>query len=205
MEPRRFITFANVVACLALFVALGGASYAAFKLPKNSVGTRELKPRAVKTGKVAKSAIVTNRLRNDAVTGAKVKEATLGTVPSAEIANGIVQPEDWHEVGSPGEPAFQNGWLNVKAKTPPEPQTTAFYIDREGVVHLKGLVGSGTEGTPVFQLPAGYRPASNTFVSPGTGLVGIYGSDTGDAGLDGAVVATDKLTSLDGIAFRAES
>jgi hypothetical protein len=34
----RPLTFANVVACLALFVALGGASYAAFKLPKNSVG-----------------------------------------------------------------------------------------------------------------------------------------------------------------------
>jgi hypothetical protein len=30
----RHLSFANVVACLALFVALGGASYAAFKLPK---------------------------------------------------------------------------------------------------------------------------------------------------------------------------
>ena len=31
----------NVVAYIALFVALGGTSYAAIKLPANSVGTRQ--------------------------------------------------------------------------------------------------------------------------------------------------------------------
>ncbi len=83
---RRHLSFANVASCLALFIALGGASYAAVKLPKNSVGARQLKPKSVKAGKIAKKAIVTNRLRNDAVTGAKVRESTLGTVPSASIA-----------------------------------------------------------------------------------------------------------------------
>jgi hypothetical protein len=33
----------NVIAYLALFVALGGTSYAAINLPANSVGTRQLK------------------------------------------------------------------------------------------------------------------------------------------------------------------
>jgi len=36
------LTYGNVVATLALFVALGGASYAAIALPANSVGTRQL-------------------------------------------------------------------------------------------------------------------------------------------------------------------
>lgn len=49
---RGFLTFSNVVACLALFIALGGASYAAFKLPKNSVGTKQLKNGAVTAAKV---------------------------------------------------------------------------------------------------------------------------------------------------------
>ena len=40
---RRHLTYPNVVASLALFVALGGSSYAALKLPKNSVTTREVK------------------------------------------------------------------------------------------------------------------------------------------------------------------
>jgi hypothetical protein len=54
------LTFANVVACIALFVALGGASYAAFKLPKNSVGAKQLKKNAVtpaKLSQASKSAI----------------------------------------------------------------------------------------------------------------------------------------------------
>jgi hypothetical protein len=38
---------ALVVACLALAVALGGTSYAAVILPKNSVGTAQLKRGAV--------------------------------------------------------------------------------------------------------------------------------------------------------------
>jgi hypothetical protein len=42
-----------VVALLALFVAIGGTGYAAFKLPANSVGARQLKPDAVSSSKVA--------------------------------------------------------------------------------------------------------------------------------------------------------
>jgi hypothetical protein len=54
----RQLTFANVVACIALFVALGGASYAAFKLPKNSVGTRQLKKSAVTSAKVKNGSLL---------------------------------------------------------------------------------------------------------------------------------------------------
>jgi hypothetical protein len=41
------LTYANVVATLALFVALGGASYAAIQLPANSVGRAQLRNGAV--------------------------------------------------------------------------------------------------------------------------------------------------------------
>ena len=43
---------AMVVACVALAVALGGTSYAAVALPKNSVGTKQLKPGAVTSAKI---------------------------------------------------------------------------------------------------------------------------------------------------------
>ena len=39
--------YANVVATLALFVALGGSSYAALNLPKASVGAKQLKKNSV--------------------------------------------------------------------------------------------------------------------------------------------------------------
>lgn len=48
------LTYANVVSSLCLFILLGGGAYAAAtKLPKNSVGTNQLKKNAVKGSKVA--------------------------------------------------------------------------------------------------------------------------------------------------------
>jgi hypothetical protein len=38
---------ANAIAYLALFVAMGGTTYAAIRLPANSVGTRQLEKGAV--------------------------------------------------------------------------------------------------------------------------------------------------------------
>lgn len=43
---------ALVVALIALFVAMGGVGYAAFKLPKNSVGPKQIKANAVTSSKV---------------------------------------------------------------------------------------------------------------------------------------------------------
>jgi hypothetical protein len=48
---------AFVVSLVALIVALGGTSYAAFTLPKNSVGTRQLKKMAVTPAKIAPKTI----------------------------------------------------------------------------------------------------------------------------------------------------
>lgn len=61
MRPK--LSYANVVATLALFVALGGASYAAFKLPKNSVGTKQLRKNAVTTAKIKKEAVTAARVK----------------------------------------------------------------------------------------------------------------------------------------------
>jgi hypothetical protein len=55
-QLRRRLTFANVISCLALFVALGGASYAATQLPKNSVGSKQIKKQAVTPAKLSKAA-----------------------------------------------------------------------------------------------------------------------------------------------------
>ena len=58
---------AMIVACVSLVVALGGVSYAAGVLPKNSVGALQLKKHAVSRAK----------LKADAVTGAEIKDGSL--------------------------------------------------------------------------------------------------------------------------------
>jgi hypothetical protein len=64
------------VALVALFVALSGTSYAAFALPKNSVGTKQLK----------KGAVTTSKIKKRAVTASKINTSGL-TVPNAVHAN----------------------------------------------------------------------------------------------------------------------
>jgi hypothetical protein len=54
-RPR--LNYANVTATLALFVALGGTSYAAIKLPKNSVGSLQVRDRSLKATDLAPNAL----------------------------------------------------------------------------------------------------------------------------------------------------
>jgi hypothetical protein len=46
---RQRLSYANIVGTLALFIALGGTSYAVIKLPRNSVGSREVKNGSLQT------------------------------------------------------------------------------------------------------------------------------------------------------------
>src|SRR4051794_41335432 len=55
-RPRR-LSYANVVSSLALFIVLGGVSWAAATLPANSVGKRQLKNNAVTGRKVANGSL----------------------------------------------------------------------------------------------------------------------------------------------------
>lgn len=77
MLSHRLPSPAMIVACLALIVALGGTSYAAIRLPANSVGTKQLKRGAVTGVKV----------RSNALTGTQINESRLGKVPSARSAD----------------------------------------------------------------------------------------------------------------------
>ena len=75
-----------VISVIALFVALGGASYAAIKIPKNSVGTKQLKNRAVNSNKVKDGSLLlkdfqSGQVKPNAWEG--TKDATLTPIPSS--------------------------------------------------------------------------------------------------------------------------
>ena len=55
---RSRVTYANVIATLALFMALGGGAYAASKVPNNSVGTKQLEKNAVNSAKVKNGSLL---------------------------------------------------------------------------------------------------------------------------------------------------
>ena len=95
MRPgRRVLTYANVVATLALFLAVsGGAVYAASTLGKNAVKSGNIAKNAVKTKNIAANAVTTAKVKKEAITGIKVKKATLtrnnlatGTLAGLQVA-----------------------------------------------------------------------------------------------------------------------
>jgi hypothetical protein len=56
------LTYANVTATLALFVALGGTSYAAAKLPRDSVGATQIRAGAVRSSEVRNGSLTAGDL-----------------------------------------------------------------------------------------------------------------------------------------------
>lgn len=76
------LTYANVTATLALFLALGGISWAATSLPKNSVGATQLRKNAVTGTKIKKSAVTSSKVKNGSLTAADLKKGTLLSGPT---------------------------------------------------------------------------------------------------------------------------
>lgn len=64
----------------------------------------------------------------------------------------------WHNVGSAGEPAFANSWVNYGSTN----AVAGFRKDALGWVTLQGLIKNGTAGQPAFTLPVGWRPMVDT-------------------------------------------
>jgi hypothetical protein len=89
---KRHLTVANVLSAMALFMALGGAAYAAkLMLPKKSVKTQNLANGAVTNLKLRNGAVTPLKIRNGAVTGAKIAP---GAVGSTQLADGGVRSVD---------------------------------------------------------------------------------------------------------------
>jgi hypothetical protein len=218
----------NLVAYLALFVALGGTGYAAGSklLPRNSVGSAQV----INSSLLAKDFKRGQLKRGPA--GARGPEGVRGPLgplgpqgPKGDkgdtgVPGPLVAPEAWHEVGAAGQPPFhfcfdnspsgiyyfENSTLLAGAHN-----TAGFYRDPFGLVHLKGVVdcagpsgpGNTASTDPIFTLPAGYRPAvidtQATVANNDIGRVEIAP--------DGTVrprLGIQGWFSLDGVTFRAD-
>jgi len=99
LRPR--LTYANITATLALFMAVSGAgAYAAVQLTPKSVGAPELRPGAVTASKLRKNAVITPKIKAKAISTPKLAGSAVtsqilasGSVSAEKIAAGAVTHE----------------------------------------------------------------------------------------------------------------
>jgi len=195
---------ALIISLIALFVALGGTTYAATSLPANSVGTAQLRNKAVTAAKInphgLKVQSATNATTAQNATFAKTAQTAnaLGGYPASYFALSSIEPA--HVVGATNQPAFENGWSSTLDAAD---EVLSFYKDGFGIVHLQGNSGhvSATTGT-IFNLPSGYRPAKDLYFAVfGSGGSPAYVQITssGDVNVIGPAQTYVGLTN---VAFR---
>jgi hypothetical protein len=157
-SPRSKLSYSNVIATLALFIALGGAAIAA-GLPPHSVGSRQLK----------RGAVTTRGLRKGAVTSAKLAQ---GSVIAGKLGSGAVSQGTIVD-GAVGGAAIANGALSsgklgsnavTSAKIANGAVTTAKLANEVGP--LLGNLNSGQTLRGVFSLGKEAKDATD-FVSEG--------------------------------------
>jgi len=187
-------SFPTVISLIALFVALGGTSYAVIKLPAKSVGNRELKSNAVSGSKIRPRAISRSDLAPSARSGTRGPRGPAGPPGSSGDA---VAPEAWQAL------PFQGAWRNYQGYAP-----GAYRKDARGRVYLRGLVTNGdalAEGSVIATLPPGYRPTGR-LIFPVGDAVGGWASrvdvlPTGDVVWISGGTAEVDFTSLSTISF----
>jgi hypothetical protein len=214
------LTYANVMATIAVFMAIGGTSYAAVTITGKNVKNGSLTGADVKN-----ESLTTLDVRNGSLIAADFKA---GQLPAgAQGATGQLGPAGQVGPAGPqgakgdkGDPGPANpltfaalplltGWDDTASFYGTNP--AGYGKDGFGIVHLRGGLRrvSGSSNF-VAQLPAGFRPAGDVYEAS-------WGYQANDVALlritpDGIIRAFDsggastnvaQFTSLEGVTFQA--
>ncbi len=153
---------ALMVSFVALIVALGGTSYAAISAPNNSVGTKQLKNRAVTNAKLGPNSVGTAKIRDGAVTASKINTSGL-TVPNATNATTAANATNATNSTTAGT---ANGVAGIQIVAGPD----------MSLAGLPGPSGTGPVPSGPASIPKGFEA-----VNCPQGMVAISGGEANDS------------------------
>ena len=81
---RSHLTYANVMATIAVFVALGGSSYAALSLSRNSVKSKHIAKGQVKRSDIGRNAVTSAKVANFSLLAEDFREGDLPPGPKGD-------------------------------------------------------------------------------------------------------------------------
>jgi hypothetical protein len=191
-RARRLLTVSNLLAAVAVFLALGGAAYAG-----TQIGTNDIQDGAVTTRKLA----------DRAVTGRKVDKTRLGVVPTASAARtvGGMRLQKFSSKPSPGTaltPVATVGTLKLEAGC------TQTGRPLFSVLPTNGAAPQGTRVSVMLNGNAGDTP-NNTIgkgqgTLPSSGITVLDGNES-SVGADGTVEAATGAGQVTTVQWAARS
>jgi hypothetical protein len=204
---------AMLVALTALFVALGGASYAAITIPSNSVGSNQLKNSAVTNHKIDNGSVGNFKLASGAVGARKIINGSVGKSQInanqvQERVTGVCSSGAVTSVGSTGTVtcgAAPGGDLNTSNPSPITIGASATAIDSESLpgnsaylvtanpqIALTGLTSGSESVTVTCALSAG----PSTSAAQSRSIVVQLGTNNHTTTIPLSVVAPSNPTAI---------
>jgi len=160
MKPRLpKLSYANVVSSLALFVALGGVSYAAVTLPAGSVGHKQVRSRAITTQQIRDHTLRKRDFR------AGVLTSGVGGLQGEPAPQGEPGPQgERGPQGPAGDPAAA---LTSGSVGTSQLQQGSVTYNKLGIVPVHASSSDNTQSPKLVQVDC---PAGTTILSGGAGI-----------------------------------
>ncbi|MFM8827723.1 MAG: hypothetical protein ACKOGE_00350 [Actinomycetota bacterium] len=180
--PLKAPSPATVIACAALAVALAGTGYAVTALPKNSVGTKQIKKNAVTSAKVKNGTLVAADFKGGVLSGAQGPRGETGATGAAGPAGpaGATGP-----AGPAGATGADGAAGALGAQGVPGPTASAYAIVTTSTTLVPAsswtevirlTTAATTSGALVLDEPMRVFILADITASKGTGLAAQVGN-----------------------------
>jgi Collagen triple helix repeat (20 copies) len=173
---------ATVIACIALAIALSGTSYAAFVLPANSVGTKQLKNRSIQRIDIGKKTIAS--LRGQRGPQGPAGRQGIQGVPGVQGSQGLPGMNgDKGATGAQGAPGAAGATKVVvrRSSVTNLPANASTFISVSCQAGERATGGGATNGSLAGVLLTRSLPAPDNDDATPTGWVVRYQNTTGSA------------------------
>jgi hypothetical protein len=138
---RARLTYANVMATIAAFAALGGTGYAAVSLPKASVGAKQLKTGSVTAKKIKKGAVGSAAVKD---AGLMARDFAAGQLPAGPKGD----KGDKGDRGDTGAPGTARAYTYLNEDTCADPSGPCTLP----ATHTKGFLGARRSDVGIYCL-----------------------------------------------------